>query len=129
MKIYTLKLNYAEVKKGLKVDVTRTACMNAGDTYFTLSDIAAFLDDIRKIYRDVKRLAEVAHPIEVELTVAEYRRATGGQLQDKNFDCWTYLGTAEKEGIHLNPDTRYTNECHDIWLDFGKFDPLNDITA
>lgn len=94
--------------------------------------MAVFIDDIRKIYKDVKRLAKVGHPVEIELTVAEYKRHGSGDhctLSQGNFDRWEYLGTAEADGIHLDPDGKYTEPSHDIWLDFEKFDPLHDITA
>lgn len=127
MKTYHVTLNYETVKRGIKVDTTRTAQLNAGGNYFTLSDICEFLDDLKKIYADVKRLAKDGKWIEVEICVSEYESDTN--YITKNFDRWTYYGIAEAEGIHLDADTKYTNECHDIWLDFAKFDPLRDITA
>ena len=132
MKIYTLTLNYTQRKRAERHDVMRNAVLNAGDTYFTLSDIADFLDDVRKIYADVKRLAKLCETVDIELTVAEYKRHGSGvhsNLSQENFDRWTYYGTAENDGIHLDADTRYTTETHDIWMDFAKFDPLHDITA
>lgn len=132
MKSYTLNLNYQEKKRGLTVDVTRTATMNCGDSGFELKEIATFLDDVRKIYKDVKRLSKTAHHIEVELSVAEYRiHGIDGHRHStqENFDFWKYYGSAEEDGIHLEADERYTEPSHDMWLDFGKFDPLNDITA
>ena len=131
MKNYTLTLSYVQIKRNERVDVTRSAVLAAGDMAFNLQDIATFLDDIRKIYNDVKRLAKLCETVEIELTVAEYSRHGHDrmQLRDEDFKCWTYAGIAEADGIHLEPDTRYVPESHDMWLDFGKFDPLHDITA
>ena len=127
MKIYHFNLNYQTVKRGITVDTTRSAVLNAGGNYFNLRDIAEFLDDVKKIYADVKRLAKECKYIDVEICVSEYENDSNYIV--KNFDRWTYNGIAEAEGIHLDADTKYTNECHDMWLDFAKFDPLHDITA
>lgn len=132
MKCYDFALHYEEVKKGVTISVTRTAVLHCGDTDFTLSKISEFLDDMRKIYKDVKRLAKTAHYIDVELTVAEYKRHGGnscGQLEQLNFDRWYYTGSAENDGIHLEADTRYTEASHDMWLDFERVNILNDIAA
>ena len=132
MKCYDFALHYEEVKRGVTISVTRTAILHCGDTDFTLSKIAEFLDDMRKIYKDVKRLSKDSHYIEVELTVAEYKRHGGnscGQLEQLNFDRWQYRGEASGIGIRLDADTRYTPAYHDMWLDFEKVDIFNDITA
>ena len=121
MKYYKMTLSYQTTKKGLTVDVTRSAVLRCGDTYFTLSDIATFLDDIKKIKNDIKRLAKDGQTIEVELTVSEYKRNdTTKMLDSVNFDRWTYYGIAYNDGIHLDADVRYTTESHDIWIDFEK---------
>lgn len=127
MKIYHVNLNYQTVKRGITVDTMRSAVLNSGGEYFQLSDIAEFLEDIKKIYADVKRLAKNGQWIEVEIYVSDYEDEKNYIV--RNFDRWTYYGIAEADGIHLDADTKYTNECHDIWLDFAKFDPLHDITA
>lgn len=128
MKYYEMTLNYEVVKKGIKVDVSRSAVLKSGDSDFTLKDIHSFISDIKKIYKDAARLAKDGTFISVELTVSEYQRGSGYNLISKNFDRWTYEGAAEADGIHLNPDLRYTAESHDIWLDYHG-DPLEDITA
>ena len=127
MKIYHVNLSYQSVKRGIKVDTMRSAVLNTGGEYFQLSDISEFLEDIKKIYTDVKRLAKNGQWIEVEIYVSDYEDEKNYIV--RNFDRWTYYGIAEAEGIHLDADTKYTNECHDMWLDFAKFDPLRDITA
>lgn len=128
MKYYEMTLNYDVMKKGIKVNVSRSAVLKSGDSDFTLKDIHSFISDIKKIYKDAARLAKDSSFISVELTVSEYQRGSGYNLISKNFDRWTYEGAAEADGIHLNPDLRYTIESHDIWLDFHG-DPLEDITA
>ncbi len=132
MKFYDFTLHYEEIKKGVTISITRTAKLECGDSNFTLSKISEFLNDIRKIYRDVKRLSKTAHHIDVELTVSEYKKHGNdlhGQLEQLNFDRWYYIGSAECDGIHLEADERYTELTHDMWLDFAKIDILNDITA
>ena len=128
MKYYEFVLNYETVKQGIRVDTTRSAVLKSGDSDFTLKDIHSFISDIKKIYKDAARLAKAGAYISAELTVSEYERGSGYNLISKNFDRWTYEGAAEADGIHLNPDLRYTIESHDIWLDFHG-DPLEDITT
>lgn len=129
MKSYDLKLSYSKVLKNTLVSVKKEASLSVGEgTFFKLSEIDEFKKAIKSIYREVKKLSENDIDISIDLWISEYTRNEDGTLKQTKFDAWYYEGPAECDGIHLNPDTRYTPEVHDMWLSYTG-NPFEDITA
>lgn len=58
--------------------------------------------------------------MELEVIEAEYKNQEDPEknLIQESFDHWVSVPTHDQdsEGIYLKPDTRYTNECRDMYL-------------
>lgn len=101
------------------------------------SKIVEFQKSGNKLLREVKKLLSAGQWLEFSITtsgyedVAEYTQYTqfGPHKSTCNqlfFNCWKYTGNGLSEsdgadlgvdgGLHLEADTRYTDETHDIWI-------------
>ena len=133
MKSYHLHLHVEDYKKGER-HVSDYETYLTIDENTVLRDFIDFEDEAKQIWRTAISAAKRAALVEVELTRALYER-TGDpdeRLKSMDFDRWHTRElsdiTTEKgeEGVYLAPDTRYTEETHDMWL--GR-DIMRDVTA
>ena len=93
---------------------------------FCLEDLADFLDGLQGIANVYKRCVREELWCEIELSVAEYDVTGDNYWTQTKYDRWTYMGyPANDDGfrtddntinIYLSPDTKYTNEQHDILI-------------
>ena len=129
-KNYTLTLSWSKTEKGVFVDCTRNAVLNTDGESFILSDIRVFLDDVKKIYKQIGVFKKDGTHFRVELSISTYQRKESDKYysDQKAFDYWTYSGyiQPDDDGIMLRADEKYTPSSRDIWLEF-KGDILTDI--
>lgn len=111
MKDYELTLK----TMGSKKDIELKAKLETRD--FTIRQLAKFLEDLKVINKQIKTAFKNGDKVEFEIISSDYEYKPS--LQQLNFDRWIFEGYLEDEtGIYLNPDTRYTDECRDIWYEF-----------
>lgn len=89
----------------------------ADDTSFR--EIVEFIEGVKRIYSEAikasKRGAFVKH--EVISAVYDNWLVKDADLVQKGFDRWYFEGYNEDtDGIYLLPDTRYTDEQHNLYL-------------
>ena len=129
-KNYTLTLSWSTYKNGVFVDCTRNAALNCDGEQFTLRDIRTFLDDVKKIYKQINGFKKNNTYFRVELSIAVYQRKESDKYYNdqKAFDFWSFSGYIQEgdDGIMLRADEKYTPANLDIWLEF-KGDILTDI--
>lgn len=94
---------------------------------FCLERLADFLDGLQEVAKVYKRCIREELWCEIELSVGEYD-VFGSDCcwTQTKYDRWTYMGyPANDDGfrtddntinIYLSPDTKYTNEQHDILI-------------
>lgn len=117
-----IRISYTKYSRNSEVSVTRKAGVTFG-TETTFAQIEGFLGDFKKVVQGYKYCAKNGSFCEVYLSVSTY---TGGdaasQLKQLSFNGWKFEGTPdyECEGLYLSPDTQYTSEEHDIWIDFSE---------
>ena len=93
---------------------------------FCLESLADFLDGLQGIANVYKRCIREELWCEIELSVAEYDVTGDNYWTQTKYDRWTYMGyPANDDGfrtddntinIYLSPDTKYTDEHHDILI-------------
>lgn len=105
-------------------------------------NIVEFQDGANKLLREARKLLTAGQYLQFSIItsgyedVAEYTQYTqfGPHKSTTNqlfFNCWTYAGNgmadgdgadldAKEGGLHLCPDTRYTDEMHDIWIPWAQ---------
>lgn len=89
-----------------------------------VSGFLNFQRGANKLMRQVKKLLEAGQFLEVSIIAQGYERAKDG-LNPLFFNSWTFEGSdlngaADETGIHFTPDSRYTDETHDIWAPWGQ---------
>lgn len=121
-KSVSIRISYTKFGRNTEVSVTRKADVKFG-TETTFAQIADFLEDFKKVIQGFKYCAKNGSFCKVYLSVSTY---TGGdeasQLKQHSFNGWKFEDTPdyECEGLYLSPDTQYTSEDHDIWIDFSE---------
>ena len=127
-KYYTFNIKTEKTTRNGKVTIEKCAKldiigMDTGN--FKLEQLADFLDDLKKVVDVYKRSIREDLWCEIELMVSEYDITDENWNQIK-FDRWEYNGhPANDDGfrsddnsinIYLSPDTKYTDEHHDILI-------------
>ena len=129
-KNYTLTLSWSKTEKGVFVDCTRNAVLNTDGQQFTLRDIRVFLDDVKKIYKQINAFKKNSTFFRVELSISTYQCKDSDKYYHdmKAFDFWSFSGYIQEgdDGIMLRADEKYTPANLDIWLEF-KGDILTEI--
>ena len=127
-KFYELNIKIEKTSRGGKLTIEKSAKFEIIGKYigdFKLAQLADFLDDLKEVANVYKRSIREDLWCEIELIVSEYDITDGNWNQIK-FDRWEYNGhPANDDGfktddntinIYLSPDTKYTNEQHDILI-------------
>jgi len=129
VKSYDFEIKAEKKTKNGKTMIEKTAnyqiCGNDLDS-FCLESLADFLDGLQEIVKVYKRCIREELWCEIELSVAEYNVTESDWWIQTKHDRWTYMGyPANDDGfrtddntinIYLSPDTKYTNEQHDILI-------------
>lgn len=127
----------AKVQKDVRLSVD-PRFMRFEDSHTDIfGKVVEFQNGAKKLLREVRRLLTTGQYLKLSIItsgyedVAEYTQYTqfGPHKSTCNqlfFNCWTYEGNGQSDsdgadlddegGIHLCPDTRYTDERHDIWM-------------
>ena len=129
-KSYHFEIKTEKKTKNGKTMIEKTAdyqiCGNDLDS-FCLEWLADFLDGLQGIINVYKRCIREELWCEIELSVGEYD-VFGSDCcwTQTKYDRWTYMGyPANDDGfrtddntinIYLSPDTKYTDEHHDILI-------------
>lgn len=118
-----IRINYQQTSKNVEVTVDRKAEMDFG-TETTFSQVEGFLKDFHKVIQSYKHCVKNGIFCKVYLSSAVYEMpGDAGTLHSRSFNGWQYEGVpmdGDAEGLYLSPDTRYTNEEHDIYIDLSK---------
>lgn len=131
----------------IEIQVHKTADLDFDPKYDGNSDgclgifqkIVDFQKSANAILREAKRMLETGRYIHVSIVtgtwehVEEYMDCTvpghpiQSTLRPLSANCWEYAGDGtegeldtEEGGLYFRPDTRYTDECHDMFLPWGK---------
>lgn len=119
---YTMHFETIQYSKGTTIKIEKKASLEMGvDTKF--QDIIQFEADVKKILNAIKKAYKRGDYINVDICAANYQTTyhedgsfTNEQL---TFDRWFYEGLQDNEdGLHMEADARYTEEWHDLWLDY-----------
>lgn len=119
MKSFELRLKVDEIRRRETTERTYKAEINLTDgTDF--SEIIEFMEDIKKVWKKSMAAIKAGLYMELEVTEAVYENwlEPGKNLVQKSYNRWGSVPTHEQdsEGIYLRPDTRYTDECRDMYL-------------
>lgn len=132
----------ADVRKDVRLSID-PRFMRFEDSHTDIfGKIVEFQNGANKLLREVRKLLTTGQYLKLSIItsgyedVAEYTEYTqfGPHKSTTNqlfFNCWTYEGDgmtdgdgadldAKDGGIHLCPDTRYTDEMHDIWMSWKQ---------
>ena len=102
------------------------------DTHF--SDIVNFLNKVKKIVSKIKKIYgqygdDATYKLIFTEYVYSYTPETGGKMVEYNRWVFENVGESvsdiDEEGIYLRPDTRYTEETHDMYISYKN--PLEGI--
>lgn len=123
-----IEITYTKHTEVSQVDVRRNACIEFGvDT--TFSDMDKFFKNFKRVISAYKHCAKIGTFCKVYLSISNWERASlptdtvEGNLKQLSFRGWYFEDVpmaGDVEGLHLNPDTRYTEEQHDIYIDFAE---------
>lgn len=118
-KVVVLRISYEKHEKNCTVTVARGASVDFG-MVTTFEDVADFLQDWKKCMAGYRYCLKNSLWFKADLSVGLWERQNG-ELVQCGYDRWQFDGIPEDaEGLHLNPDERYTDECHDIYIDFAE---------
>ena len=121
-KNYAMTLHWQTHKAGLWTDCTRNAVLNCDGEQFQLRDIRTFLDDVKKIYRQIGVFKKDDKSFDLEITVSTYQRKDSDKyyLDSKDFDRWTFRGCVyqDDDGLYMSADNQYTEANRDFYLTF-----------
>lgn len=128
-----------KVHKTAELDFDPKYDGNSDDRMGIFQKIVDFQKSGNALLREAKRLLEAGQYIRVSILtgtrehVEEYMDyAVPGHpmrstLRFLSSNCWEYAGSgtdgeldAEEGGLYFRPDTRYTDERHDMFLPWGK---------
>lgn len=128
MKNISCEISYEVSTENRVVRVLQKAHLCFG-TETQFHALQKFLRDMDMVIQEYKKCAENIIPCNVYLSVATYYKPEDRDLETQSFDGWHFEGvpSSDDEGLYLSPDVRYTNETHDIYIDFSK--PLIDQLA
>ncbi len=141
-----LVYNQHKIRSGqeILVEVRKTADLDINPKWMRFEDshtgifskLLNFQNGANKILRQARKL--LAEGTYIDLSVSthayedvqehmEYNRfgEVRSTLSTLFFNLWTYKGdgtdtdTSKDGGLYLTPDSRYTDERHDIWIDWG----------
>ena len=121
-KSISIEMSYTKTMRNCQVEVTRKAELELS-TETTFTAISHFLEDFKKVLQGYKHCMKAATYCNVYLSVGQYDKTESiDTMTQTSFDGWKFEGvpSCDDEGLYLSPDERYTNECHDIYLDFGE---------
>ena len=119
MKSFELKLKVDEIRRREAIERTYTAEIKLTDET-SFSEIVEFLEDAKKIWKKGMNAIKAGFHMEMEVTEAAYDNWLNPEkrLIQKSFNRWVSVPTQEQDGdgIYLRADTRYTDECRDMYL-------------
>lgn len=119
MKNFELRLKVDEIRRRETIERTYKAEINLTDNT-DFSEIVEFLEDIKKIWKKGMAAIKAGLYMELEVTEAVYQNWEDPEkdLIQKSYNRWVSVKTDEQDGdgIYLRPDTRYTDECRDMYL-------------
>lgn len=96
----------------------------------TISDMKRFIDSYKKIIAAALKASKKGNFMCLTVSRSSYDNwgDSSKELKQKDFDFWKFEGYNDnEEGIHLNPDQRYTAEHHDLWLTKNFFESFDTI--
>jgi hypothetical protein len=128
MKCYDFEIQTEKTNRNVKVAVNRKASLTLDDNT-CIGDIIQFEQDAKKVLNAVKKAYKDDMFMNVSLSVMVYDEGCDG-LVSKSYDHWQFIGYQDgDEGLHMNPDTRYTDEYHDIWIGYkeGFFEGIKNL--
>lgn len=115
MKNFELRLKVDEIRRRETTERTYKAEINTD-----FSEIVEFLEDIKKIWKKGTAAIKAGFYMELEVIEAVYQNwgEPEKDLMQQSYNRWVSVPTHEQdgEGIYLRPDTRYTDECRDMYL-------------
>lgn len=117
----SIEISYAIYKRNFKIKVKQTARVEfSADTKFF--HVKCFIEDFQRVIKQYKYCVNNALYCKIYLSCGVYESVGDGKnINSRSFDGWQFDGIPEDaEGLHLNPDARYTDECHDIYIDFAE---------
>lgn len=118
-KVVALRISYEKHERNCTVTVARGASIDFG-MITKFEDVADFLQDWEKCMAGYRYCLKNALLCKIDLSVGLYERQNG-ELVQCGYDRWWFDGIPEDaEGLHLIPDERYTDECHDIYITFAE---------
>lgn len=128
VKCVSFEIRYTQSNNSCEVKIRKTAKLELGATT-TFASIAAFLADWEKCMASYRHCSKKSIFCEAYLSVGIYATQIDGQFTSESFNGWEFADIPEYEcdGFYLQPDVRYTNEEHDIWINFSL--PLLDQLA
>lgn len=119
MKSFELRLKVDEIRRRETTERTYKAEINLTDST-DFSEIIEFMGDIKKVWKKGMAAIKAGFYMELEVTEAVYENWLEPEknLVQKSYNRWVSVPTHEQdnEGIYLRPDTRYTDECRDMYL-------------
>lgn len=119
MKSFEMRLKVDEIRRRETTERTYQAEIKLTDNT-DFSEIVEFLEDIKKIWKKGTAAIKAGFYMELEVIEAVYQNwgEPEKDLIQKSFNRWVSVPTHEQdgEGIYLRPDTRYTDECRDMYL-------------
>lgn len=117
-----ISIEYTKTKRNCQVDVKQKAEVEFGiNTVF--ASVEHFLRDFNKVLNGYKHCAESNTYCKVYLSVATYDQAGNYKtMKQTSFRGWYFDGvpSMDDEGLYLSPDTKYTEESHDIYIVFAE---------
>lgn len=115
----------ASYKSGLVSTVEHRADINFSHET-KISQINSFEKNLKSLVRAVCKAEEIGNTVEMYIVSSIYESSEGASLKSLDTNCWN-LECADLSGIYLRPDTRYTEECWDLYIRANKV--MDDIGA
>lgn len=119
MKSLSFKLAYTKYMKSGRREITIEKEIQI-DRDTTFGDVAEWLDALKKAVAEAVRVRKSSNTYSFELVRSTYtgwHHSEDAPLVQRSYDRWTAYGEEQdEEGVHLNPDTRYTMEYWDLYL-------------
>lgn len=119
MKSFELKLKVDEIRRHEAIERRYEAEIKLTDET-SFSEIVEFMEEVKKIWKKGMNAIKAGLYMELEITESTYDNwlSPDKNLIQKSFNRWVSAPTQEQddEGIYLRPDTRYTDECRDMYL-------------
>lgn len=126
-KVCELEISVEKSSNNGKTIVTRSAKINSDNDFnrFGITSINNFINDLKAVKKLYKKAIKDCVFVNINFYIATYKNLPGDRydIETVRFDRWSYSGYPANDGfveddnkyyIYLRPDTRYTDENHDM---------------